>query len=79
MSDQSQSLDESVHDLLHAVESRDDERFVAALRGIANATPEASRDEVQAALGRLAPVLGQLSSMTSQWSCCTGRPDVASG
>ncbi|WP_446218851.1 hypothetical protein [Micromonospora sp. IBHARD004] len=54
------SLGKRVNDLVGAVENRDDERFFAALQGVARATPKARRDEVQAALGRLVPVLEQI-------------------
>lgn len=55
-----ESLDARVGDLLGAVESRDDERFYAALSGMADATPHARPDQVRAALARLVPVLEQI-------------------
>lgn len=54
------SLGEQVDDLLGGLESRDDERFFTAMQGMARATPEASREEVQAELARLVPVLEQI-------------------
>jgi hypothetical protein len=54
------SLDKWVDDLLGAVESRDDTRFFAAIQEVARATPKARREEVQAALAKLVPVLTQI-------------------
>ncbi|MFI6760691.1 hypothetical protein ACIBF5_16315 [Micromonospora sp. NPDC050417] len=53
-------LGKHVDDLGAAVEAHDDERFFEALQGIARATPQSRPDEVQAALGKLVPVLAQI-------------------
>jgi hypothetical protein len=55
------SLDKWVDDLLGAIESRDDTRFFAVIQEVSRATPKARREEVQAALVRLVPVLKPLS------------------
>ncbi|GAB3939615.1 hypothetical protein GCM10027614_22130 [Micromonospora vulcania] len=49
-----------VDNLVRAVESRDHKRFMAALQGIARATPKARPDEVDTALARLTSVLAQI-------------------
>jgi hypothetical protein len=54
------NLGKQVDDLINAVGNRDDERFFAALQGIAKATPKARPEEVDAALVRLAPVLADI-------------------
>jgi hypothetical protein len=53
-------LGKQVDDLVSAVNDRDDERFFAALKGIVQATAGASRDDVQAAVASLVPVLAQI-------------------
>lgn len=50
-------LGKRVDDLVRAADGRDEKRFFAATRGIADATPKARPDEVDAALARLTPVL----------------------
>ncbi|RKR90667.1 hypothetical protein BDK92_5046 [Micromonospora pisi] len=53
-------LGDHVDALVAAVETRDDQRFFEALQGITRTTPQTRPDKVQAALGKLVPVLAQI-------------------
>jgi hypothetical protein len=54
------NLGKQVDELVNAVGNRDDERFYAALKRIAHATPKARPQEVDGALAKLAPVLAEI-------------------
>jgi hypothetical protein len=54
------NLGKHVDELAQALGNRDDKAFVAALQGIARATPKVRPEEVDAALARLAPVLADV-------------------
>jgi hypothetical protein len=54
-------LDDLVDDIVAAVADRADDRYFGALQGIAEATPTAQPEEVDAALSRLTDVLAEIS------------------
>jgi hypothetical protein len=54
------NLGKQIDELVNALGNRDDQKFFAALQRIADATPKARADEVDAALAKLVPVLAEV-------------------